>query len=59
MVAVLDPRLLPPRLGDFHYQEPTRRAYLEALGRFPQRTSGTDKALAYLRAQRSHRRKAA
>ena len=59
MVAVLDPRLLPPRLGDFHYPEPTRRAYLEALGRFPHRTSGADKAFAYLRAQQSSRRKAA
>ncbi|MDA8286644.1 MAG: ATP-dependent DNA helicase [Actinomycetota bacterium] len=55
MVVVLDPRLLPARLGDFHYPEPTRKAYLAALGRFPHRTSGTDKALAYLQAQ-SHAR---
>jgi ATP-dependent DNA helicase DinG len=57
MVAVLDPRLLPSRLGDFHYPEPTRRAYLAALGRFPHRTSGTEKALAYLRAQSQSRRR--
>ncbi len=56
MVAVLDPRLLPTRLGDFHYPEPTRKAYLAALGRFPHRTSGTEKALAYLRGQHPSRR---
>ena len=51
VVAVLDPRLLPARIGDHHYPEATRKAYLAALERFPHRTSGTDKVLAFLRAQ--------
>ena len=55
MVAICDPRLLPPRLGDFHYPEPTRKTYFAALERFPHRTSGMDKALAYLGAQSTAR----
>ena len=60
MVAILDPRLLPARLGELHYPEPTRKAYLAALERFPHRTSGKEKALAYLREQHlgRHRRTA-
>ena len=58
MVAVLDPRLLPARLGDFHYPEPTRKVYLAALERFPHRTSGKEKALAYLQEQAKARAQA-
>lgn len=58
MVAVLDPRLLPSRLGDFHYPEPTRKAYLTALEHFPNRTSGMDKAIVYLHGQQRSRRAA-
>jgi ATP-dependent DNA helicase DinG len=51
VIAVLDPRLLPTRIGDFHYPEATRKVYLSALERFPHRTSRADKVLAYMREQ--------
>ena len=58
VVAVLDPRLLPPRLGDFHYPEQTRTTYLAALAHFPHRTSGIEKVLTYMR-RRNARQEAA